>query len=78
MARDLLQELDQQRTKDMGTVEHQQILDGAALDWAFEQDGFLDRIIEDMKRRAWLHALTLGWLFLRSSSVRSPPSAEMV
>lgn len=62
MVRELLEELEKDRTKDTGIVQIQQILDSRALDWAFEREGFLDRIIDEMKRRAWSQALTLGWL----------------
>ena len=69
MARELLQELEQERQKYTGIVQEQQILDGSAMDRAFEKDGLLDHVVEDMKRQVWFKALTLGWLPLEQPQV---------
>lgn len=60
MAGELLDELEHERLKDDMRIERVYSLDGGAMEHAYDNAGFLDRITEGMVREVWFKALDLG------------------
>lgn len=69
MVRELLDELERDRRENVGILQLKRLLDGLVMDGVWERPGYLDHIVEEMKRDVWLRALNLGWIPLELPQV---------
>lgn len=60
MVRELLNELERDRRENAGILSEAEIFTEEFLASAWEKEGFLDHVIEGMKRTVWLKALNAG------------------